>query len=167
MNIMKETIRALENSPEHIATLCKELSPDAWDWKPMSWEACPGEMFSFREHVCHLLDFDHLVYHPRIRRARDEAQPTFPRVFGYELAEQRRYSEIDPIKTIAEFDAARKKTVATIVALDDRELRRTADLAQYGVITVSGIIHLLYDHDLRHMACMHWLLAKRACDIQV
>lgn len=160
---MADTLRSLESNPERISLLYEGFPIEYWDWKPESWEACPGETFSFREHACHMRDFDTLVYHPRIRRVRDEQHPNIERVFGYELAKQRRYSDIHPMEAISEFMLARSATVATIRSLDDRQLNRTAELAQYGSIPLRGIIHLLYDHDLRHMACMHWLLAKHAC----
>jgi hypothetical protein len=163
VDILADTVRSLEAIPERVSHLYQELPAEYWDWKPESWEACPGESFSFREHACHMLDFDTLVYHPRIQRVRDEQHPKIERVFGYELAKERRYTDINPMEAIAEFIAARKATVATIKALDPRQLQRTAELAQYGTITLSGIIHLLYDHDLRHMAGMHWLSAKLAC----
>jgi hypothetical protein len=163
VDILADTVRSLEATPERVSLLYQELSPPCWDWKPGSWEACPGETFSFREHACHMFDFDTLVYHPRIQRVRDEQHPKIERVFGYDLAKQRGYTDIDPMQAIVGFIAARKATVATIKALDQQQLQRTAELAQYGTITLSGIIHLLYDHDLRHIACMHWLLAKLAC----
>jgi len=162
VDILADTVRSLESTPERISLLYDELPTEYWDWRPGSWEACPGETFSFREHACHMLDFDTLVYHPRIQRVRDEHHPKIERVFGYELAKQRGYTDIDPMGAIVGFVAARKATVATIKALDGQQLQRTADLAQYGTITLGGIIHLLCDHDLRHMACMHWLLAKLA-----
>jgi|HubBroStandDraft_5_1064220.scaffolds.fasta_scaffold23414_3 hypothetical protein len=163
VDILADTVRSLETVPERVSLLYRGLPAGYWDWKPGSWEACPGEEFSFREHACHMLDFDALVYHPRIQRVRDEQHPKIERVFGYELAKERRYADIDPLEAVAGFVAARRTTVATIKALDAGQLRRTAELAQYGTITLAGIIHLLFDHDSRHMACMHWLLAKLAC----
>lgn len=163
VDTLTDTLRSLETTPERMAHLYGELPAEYWDWKPVSWEACPGENFSFREHACHMWDFDALVYHPRIRRIRDEDHPKIERVFGYELAKERGYAGLDPMDAVAEFVAARKATIATIKALDEKQLQRTADLAQYGSITLRGVIHLLCDHDLRHLACMQWLTAKLAC----
>ncbi len=164
VDILSDTVHSLESVPDRLDSLYRTMPMRYWDWKPSSWEACPGEEFSFREHVRHMLDFDTMVYRPRILRTRDERNPKFERVFGYELAEKRHYSEINPLEAIADFVAARKATVATIKALDDLQLQRKADLEQYGTITLGGIIHLLCDHDLRHLACIHWLLAKLASD---
>jgi hypothetical protein len=164
MEFLAETVRSLESAPEHIDRLYRAMPARYWDWKPASWEACPGEEFSFREHASHMFDFDALVYHVRIRRTRDEDHPRFERVFGYELAKERRYTDIDPLEAVADFVAARKATVATIKALDERQLKRKAELAQYGTITLGGVIQLLCDHDLRHLACMHWLLGKLSCE---
>ncbi|MFK2879287.1 DinB family protein [Rhodanobacter hydrolyticus] len=163
MDVLSDTVHSLESVPARLDRLYRTMPASYWDWKPASWEACPGEEFSFREHACHMLDFDTLVYHVRIQRTRDESHPRFERVFGNELAAKRRYSEIHPLEAIADFVAARKATVATIKALDDLQLQRKADLAQYGEITLAGLVHLLCDHDSRHLACMHWLLAKLAC----
>ena len=164
VDILSDTVLSLESVPARLELLYRMMPMHYWDWKPASWEACPGEEFSFREHACHMLDFDTMVYHVRIQRTRDELIPKFERVFGYELATKRHYSEINPLEAIANFVTARKATVATIKALDDLQLQRKADLEQYGTITLGGIIHLLCDHDLRHLACMHWLLAKLTCD---
>lgn len=108
-------------------------------------------------------DFDAVVYHPRIRRTRDEQQPVLERIFGYELAKQGHYSDVDPLEALDAFADARRATLATIRGLSEAQLQRTADLAQYGVITLGGLVHLLCDHDLRHLACMHWLSGKMAC----
>lgn len=164
MHILSDTVLSLESVPAQLDLLYRAIPTRHWDWKPASWEACPGEKFSFREHACHMLDFDTLVYHVRIQRTRDEDNPKFGRVFGYELAEKRHYSEINPLQAIADFGTARKATVATLKALDDLQFQRKADLEQYGMITLGGLVHLLHDHDLRHLACIHWLLAKLTCD---
>jgi len=108
-------------------------------------------------------DFDTVVYHPRIRRTRDEQRPVLERIFGYELAKQGRYADVDPLEALDAFADARRATLATIRGLSEAQLQRTADLAQYGVISLGGLVHLLCDHDLRHLACMHWLSAKMAC----
>ena len=163
MDTLSDTLRLMESMPARLDLLYRAMPARHWDWKPASWEACPGEEFSFREHACHMLDFDTLVYHVRIQRARDERHPSFERVFGYELAEKRRYADMDPLQAIADFTVARKATLATIEALDEEQLQRKAELAQYGTITLGGLVHLLCDHDLRHLACLHWLQAKLMC----
>jgi hypothetical protein len=37
---------------------------------------------------------------------------------------------------------------------------RMATFAEYGEVTLSGLAHILRSHDLQHLACLHWLLAK-------
>jgi len=40
------------------------------------------------------------------------------------------------------------------------QLSRPATFEGHGAITVQGLVHVLCSHDLQHLACMEWLLAK-------
>ena len=155
-----DTLAALESMPAQLARLYRQVPADRWDWRPTSWEACPGETFSAREHACHLRDIEIDGYQLRIRRTRDEQQPILEPLDGYLLAKERRYAEIDPMQALAAFAAARAATLATIKGLGEDQLQRRASFAEYGDVSLRGLIHILCSHDQQHLACIHWLLWK-------
>ena len=39
---------------------------------------------------------------------------------------------------------------------------RRATFAEYGEVSLRGLAHILRSHDLQHLACLHWLMAKLA-----
>lgn len=160
MSISADHLAALETMPEQFARLYRSVPADRWDWRPASWEACPGETFSAREHACHLRDIEIDGYQVRIRRTRDEHCPVLEPLDGYLLAQERRYGHVDPAQAMADFAAARLRTLEMIKDLGEGELQRRASFAEYGDISLRGLIHILCSHDQQHLACMHWLLGK-------
>ena len=55
---------------------------------------------------------------------------------------------------------ARRETVAILQTVRRDDWNRTATFAEYGEVTLGGLAHILRSHDLQHLACLHWLLAK-------
>ena len=47
-------------------------------------------------------------------------------------------------------------------ATRESDWHRPATFAEYGDVTLRGLAHILRSHDLQHLACLHWLLAKMA-----
>ena len=160
MSISADTLAALETMPEQFAQLYRSVSADRWDWRPASWEACPGETFTAREHACHLRDIEIDGYQVRIRRTRDEQRPILEPLDGYFLAKERRYGDTDLVQAMAAFAAARAVTLEMIKDLGEAQLQRRTSFAEYGDVSLQGLIHILCSHDQQHLACMHWLLGK-------
>ena len=152
----------LEGAPREFGKILTGVPVSAWDWKPQDWGGCPGESFSLREHLCHVRDFDTLGYRERFRRTRKEANPVLPSLDGYVMARERDYANTDPHEALAAFAAARVGTLAIIRGFAPAELARPADFAEYGQVTLSGLVHYLSAHDRQHLACLHWLLGKHA-----
>ena len=44
--------------------------------------------------------------------------------------------------------------------LTEAQLARTGTFAEYGALTLRGLLHYLRSHDQQHLACVHWLLGK-------
>ena len=79
---------------------------------------------------------------------------------GYQLANRRGYGTSDPFRALAEFQSARRQTLALLAQVDAVQLRRRGRFAEYGPITLRALIHYLCSHDQQHLACMHWLLGR-------
>ena len=140
------------------------MPPAAWDWKPADWAVAPGETFSLREHICHLRDIETEGYQLRLQRTRDEFIPDLAALDGYVLAEQRGYARQDPSEALATFGAARAETLALIREFSAADLSRGATFAEYGAVTLHGLVHFLSAHDRQHVACLHWLLGKMSTE---
>ena len=88
-----------------------EVPGRALRWRPESWDAIPGEMFSAQEQACHLRDIEVEGYHQRFDRLLREEGPELASIDGYALARERRYGEQDALEALAAFRCARAKTV--------------------------------------------------------
>ena len=150
----------LAAAPAEFDRLLHAVPPSLWDFKPADWGGCPGETFSLREQLCHLRDLEIEGYQRRFQRTRAEDCPVLESVDGYALATERRYAETDPVAALAAFAAARRETLAMIRGFSVAELRRPADFAEYGRVTLAGLVHYLSAHDRQHLASIHWLIGR-------
>ena len=98
----------------------------------------------------------------RIRRVRDEEHPSLDSIDGNALAAERRYVETPLADALHGFREARLSTLAMIRDLDHAHLDRAGSFAEYGRVTLRGLLHYLHAHDQQHLACLQWLLGKRA-----
>jgi thioester reductase-like protein len=160
VGLVPELIAELNTMPEHLVRVLRQVPSDRMSWKPEVWDGSPGETFSALEHVCHVRDIERDGYHVRIRRLLDETGPSLVSLDGYAMASDRRYGEASWTEAAEEFRTARAQTVATIRGLTDPQLARTGTFAEYGELTLRGLLHYLRSHDQQHLACLHWLLGK-------
>ena len=94
------------------------------------------------------------------RRMLEEDRPDLVSLDSYAIAKQRDYAGADPARVLADFRAARAQTVARLRRADSRQLERRGTFAEYGEVSVRGLMHILCSHDQQHIACLHWLLAR-------
>lgn len=160
VGLVPELIAELSTMPDHLARVIRQIPDDRMSWKPEVWDGSPGETFSALEHVCHVRDIERDGYHVRIRRLIEETDPSLVSLDGYEMARERRYAEASWAEVAEDFRAARATTVAMIRDLGAADLARTGTFAEYGAITLRGLLHYLRSHDQQHLACLHWLLGK-------
>lgn len=154
-------IDELSAMPGELGQAVKDFPRDVWNWKPISWEGSPGENFSAVGHVCHLRDIELDGYQQRISRVLSEDCPSLVSIDGYRLAEERRYDEDDLGSALSSFISARGETLSLLRGVRDSDMRRRTIFAEYGEISLGGLLHLLRSHDLQHLACLQWLLAMR------
>jgi hypothetical protein len=152
----------LASMPDEIAALVAQVPAAKRSWVPPTWEGIPGERFTALGQACHLRDIETDGYHVRFGRTLREERPDLASIDSYELAHQRNYDADDADQAIAAFRKARRETVAMLQNVHSEQWDRTATFAEYGAVTLRGLAHILRSHDLQHLACLHWLLAKMA-----
>ena len=146
--------------PDEIEALIRTVPAEKLAWKPESWDGIPGERFSALEQACHLRDIEIDGYHRRFGRTLVETLPDLASIDSYALAEKHEYGADDALRALVAFRAAREETVAMLEKLSPAEWQRRARFAEYGEVSLRGLAHILRSHDLQHLACLHWLLAK-------
>ncbi|HZU52709.1 MAG TPA: DinB family protein [Holophagaceae bacterium] len=160
MTLPADLLASLRSMPDQVEALLRQVPEQRLAWTPDSWEAVPGERFSARGQVCHLRDIEVEGYRLRIRRMRDEEAPDLASLDSYALAAANRYDAVDVREALAAFRAAREATLELISPLTGAQLERRGTFAEYGRLSLGGLLHLLASHDAQHLACLRWLLAK-------
>jgi capsid protein len=154
------TLHALAAFPDQLEAFYAAIPAQYAHWTPPSWEGIPSELLTPIEQICHVRDIEIDGYQARIERTLAESNPTLVSIDTYQLAAERGYAHADAAQVIAEFRAARRRTVERIAALDSAQLARRANFEGYGPVTVRGLIHYLCSHDQQHLAGLQWLLGR-------
>ena len=157
-----QILAELAAMPDEAKALLRQVPRVRLDWTPESWDGIPGERFTALGQACHLRDIEIDGYHVRFGRTLREDRPDLVSIDSYELANQRNYNDDDVTTALAAFRRARRETVAMLQTVRPEDWERTATFAEYGAVTLRGLAHILRSHDLQHLACLHWLMAKMA-----
>jgi hypothetical protein len=150
----------LASMPDEIAGLIAQVPAEKLDWAPPTWEGIPGERFTALGQACHLRDIERDGYHLRFGRTLREERPDLASIDSYALAAERNYEADTAQAALTAFRKARRETVAMLQTVRPGDWDRMATFAEYGAVTLRGLAHILRSHDLQHLACLHWLLAK-------
>lgn len=154
------TLRALAAFPNQLEAFYAAIPIQYAHWTPPSWEGIPSELLTPTGQICHVRDIEIDGYQARIERALAESNPFLGSIDTYRLAAEREYDKADAAAALADFRAARSRTIERIAQLDSAQLERRADFEGYGAVTVRGLIHYLCSHDQQHLAGLQWLLGK-------
>ena len=157
---MMQLLSELASMPDETAGLIAQVPAEKLAWVPPTWEGIPGERFTALGQACHLRDIERDGYHVRFGRTLREERPDLASIDSYELAQQQNYEADDVQAALNAFRKARRETVAMLQTVRQDDWSRTATFAEYGEVTLGGLAHILRSHDLQHLACLHWLLAK-------
>lgn len=157
-----QLLAELEQMPEELVRAVRAVPEAQLCWLPETRGGSPGETFSAIEHVCHLRDIESEGYHVRIRRMLEETEPSLESLNGDEMARERGYAEADLNEALAAFGALRAQTVARLRAVTTEQLARTGEFAEYGRLSLRGLVHYLRSHDQQHLAGIQWLAGKAA-----
>ena len=154
------TLASLERFPRELEQHFSAFAPRLVHWTPPSWDGVPSEPFTAIEQLCHVRDIEIEGYQVRIRRTLAETTPMLPSIDSETLARERGYGTADGHSVLAEFRAARERTIAMIRGLDAEQFERTAMFEGYGSVTLGSLVHFLCSHDQQHLAGLQWLLGK-------
>ncbi len=103
------------------------------------------------EIVCHLRDTEREVHYTQVETLKNDAQPFVPRPDAAVWAKQRNYLNEDGPRAMAEFVAARKKTLESIRGLRPETWQRAARHAIFGPTNSQEVIGFMADHDRLHI----------------
>jgi DinB family protein len=157
-----DLLNELEDMPGQLEMALRQVPVDRLAWRPQSWGGCPSETFSALEQVCHLRDIERDGYHVRIRRMLEEPDPSLDSLDSYQIARERRYESEDLQVALDAFREARAATVRQLRTVSDVQLDRTGEFAEYGRLSLRGLVHYLRSHDQQHLAGLQWLAGKSA-----
>lgn len=156
------TRQTLAEFPQQLEAHFSLIPPAYHNWQPATWDGIPSEPFPALGQICHVRDIEIDGYHVRFRRVRAEINPTLAPVDGGVLAEARQYSNANPAEVFATIRAARAETLALLDGVRAEEWQRTAVFAEYGMVTLHGLVHYLCSHDQQHLSGLQWLLGRIA-----
>jgi len=115
--------------------------------------------FSLLEHVWHLRDVDGFGYLQRLRRSLSETRPELPDVDGDRLAAERAY-QTRPLRPAQDvLLRGRRKALAQLRRLGEKDLRRKAVLEGVGPVTLGDLVLRWRAHDVGHRVEMERLAA--------
>jgi hypothetical protein len=152
------TLDALRAFPSQLEAHYGAIPAQSKHWKPDSWEGIPSEPLSPIEQLCHVRDVEIDGYQLRFQRTLKEESPFLPALDTDGLARDREYYKQDAARVLAEFGAARVKTLEMLKALSPQQLARRAEFEGYGQTTLKGLVHYLCSHDQQHLAGLQWLM---------
>ena len=87
-----------------------------------------------------------------------EDDPRLPDFKGDEIAEQRRYLELELEPALRRFEDARAANLARIEALTEEQMQRGGEQEGVGRVTIARVVEMMAEHDAGHAAELHALL---------
>jgi hypothetical protein len=150
-------LAALENGPHLLGVHLRDLTNAEADYRP------DPERFSIREVVAHLADWESICL-SRLRRMRDEDNPSIESIDEGGRAAAQFYSATDPSAQARLFAKRRDETVGFLRTLSTADWERTASRAGLGLRTVEDQAVLMALHDnyhLRQVADWRWTFSGR------
>ena len=110
-----------------------------------------GGVFSAVEQACHLRDIEQVGYLLRITRTLEEANPLLEDIDGARLAAERDYPSQNIDLALADFAAARRRSVELLARATPEQLLRTARFGADTSITLAGLVAMMREHDDGHL----------------
>ena len=137
-------LAGLEATPELLEAALDGLSDEEVDRRP------DPQRFTLREMIAHLADFE-AIFAERMRRTRDEDQPTLPGYDEGQLVIEHDYAHADWRAKLAEFGQGRARTLALLRGLPPDAWDRVAHRTEIGPLTLEGQAILVAAHDMYHL----------------
>ena len=154
MKAIRQAVEVLASIEEWLPAVLVGLAPEKLRERR---EGCGA--FCLLEHVWHLRDIDELGYLERVRRTLREKRPELPDLDGERLAAERAYLQraLQPAqRTLLQ---ARRRAVARLRRLEEKDFRREAVLEGTGPLTLGDLVLRWRAHDIGHRVEMERLAA--------
>lgn len=116
--------------------------------------------FALIEHAWHLADLEVEGYGLRIEKLLAEDNPRLPDFKGDEIAERRRYLELELEPALRRFEDARAVNLARIETLSEEQMQRGGEQEGVGRVTIARVVEMMAEHDAGHAAELHALLKE-------
>lgn len=116
------------------------------------------DVFSLRENVLHMRDIDVEGYEKRVALMLTRRDAFLPDVDGAKLARERDYNNQPLGPALDAFEQSRTRSIARLQGAD---LTRTAEFEGVGIVTLSRLLELWWEHDQGHLADIEAILAGR------
>ncbi len=133
----------LSATPAVFDGFSREWDRSAWTHKPNADEWC------LKEIICHLRDAEREVHHLQIELFEKRAEPFIPRPDASIWANERDYMREDCAVALAEFGAARRKTLELLKT--QKDWNRKARHAIFGPTNFLETVGFIAEHDRLHI----------------
>lgn len=143
----------LQATPAAINSLTRQLPPQFWSQRPT-----PDE-WSLTEVLCHLRDTEIEVNLARIERLTQQHNPIITGTDTDAWAQQRGYINQDGKAALANFVAARQKSLRLLNSLDQAGWQRPAKHTIFGPTQLQELVSFTARHDRLHIQQIHKLIA--------
>jgi len=146
-------VETLQATPKKLRSLVQGLNDEQLRYKPVE------EMFSLKENILHLRDFELEGNGKRLRLILAENLPVLDDIDGTRLAHLRRYQSGNVIQALEEFRRAREGNIAYLRNMTAFQWNRKA-LFSGDEITLLQLVEKWVEHDLDHLKEMEALWGK-------
>ena len=138
-------ISGLSGTPTVLAHLANQISPDAWDRRPVP------DRFTLREIYAHMADWD-AVWLERLTTALESDDPQFPDRDPGRMAIANDYASVDPTQCIQQFRDRRSELLQTLEGLSPDDWDRQGEHSVRGPVTIEDLAVTALGHDAYHIA---------------
>jgi hypothetical protein len=141
----KYLLASISGTPDVLDALLKPLpaTDAAWDHRP------DPARFTLREMIAHLADWEE-VFLDRMRRTRDQDEPTLQGYDEGQVAIDRDYAHSDPQANLIRFRAGRAAMSEFLRSVKDTEWERIGHHTEVGAISLETQTVLVAGHDGYH-----------------
>jgi hypothetical protein len=148
---------------EHLATFPALVRAYVASVPEGRWRERPGAGgFAMVEQAWHLADLEHEGFGERIVRLMRDPEPELPDFRGQQVAQARRYLELEMAPALERFAAARAANVERLRSLSPDGWQRSGRQEGVGLVTMEQVVARMAAHDREHAGEIEALLRELA-----
>lgn len=138
-------ITSLQAFPATLRAAVRELSSEAFRWKPSTGD------WSVLEIICHLADEEVSDFRPRVLGTLEDPACQWEPIDPEGAAIKNRYLEQDPIEQLDRFCAERKKSIELLHGIDAPDWSRAYEHPSIGPLRAGDLLVSWAAHDMLHL----------------